>query len=249
MNPQMNILTEEWNVIESYLDQNEDREKTLLLKEDLDQIPDLDQKIEYVKKMREEIEDCIRMSKIKEFHKGVLENEKTDSRKRGTKRLKLPVFFYSVAAILLVLIGIFWMFDSNTSGEKIFAENFKPDIGLPLKMSSISSYGFYEGMLDYKQENYEDAIVKWNVLLKTNPDNDTLNYFLGVANLALGKADESLDYLQNQDRFKGGMFEVDAAYYAALAKIKEDKLEEAKVFLKNNPSTRNTNLLKELENR
>lgn len=139
------------------------------------------------------------------------------------------------------------MMDNSSTSEEIFAKNFKPDVGLPLKMGTVGTYGFYEGMLDYKQENYKEAIAKWQILLEENPDSDTLNYFLGVANLALGNGDESLEYLQNQERFQQGMFKEDAAFYAALAKIKDGKFEEAKVFLKNNPSTKNTSLLKELE--
>ena len=39
----------------------------------------------------------------------------------------------------------------------------------------------------------------------------------------------------------------EAAYYAALAKIKEGKIEEAKNLLKNTPSIQNTKLLRQLE--
>jgi tetratricopeptide (TPR) repeat protein len=135
---------------------------------------------------------------------------------------------------------------SNSPFEKIFAENFKPDIGLPLKMNTENAHGFYEGMLDYKQENYKEAIEKWQVLLKTTPENDTLNYYLGVAHLALGKAAKSLEYLESQERFRQGIFKEDAAWYAALAKIKEGKPEEAGLLLQKYPSKRNSNLLNEL---
>ena len=248
MNPQINITPEEWHFIETYLDQKDASGAAPLLNEKLNQIPNVDQKIEYVKKINEEIEDCIRHSKIREFHNHVSIDEKDSATKtKAIKRKRSNAIWYSAAAILLVLFGIFWMMDNNTSSEKIFAKNFKPDIGLPLKMGTANTYGFYEGMLDYKQENYKEAISKWQILLEENPDNDTLNYFLGVANLALGDAGKSLEYLQNQERFQQGMFKEDAAYYAALAKIKEGKFEEAKIFLKQNPSTNNTKLLIELE--
>lgn len=247
MKPQIHILPEEWHFIETYLDQKNVQSNPFYI-DNLKQIPDVEQKIKHVENIREEIEDCIRRSKIKEFHKHISDEEvKPDFKKEPIKRTKSKAIWYSTAAILLVLFGIFWMMNDKPTSENLFATNFKPDIGLPLKMGTANSYEFDEGMLDYKQENYREAIVKWQSLLVENPNNDTLNYFLGVANLALGNADKSLEYLQNQERFKNGMFKEDAAYYAALAKIKDGKFEEAKVFLKNNPSTKNTSLLKELE--
>ena len=247
MKPQIEITPLEWDTIETYLDHNDVSEKDPLLNEKLAQIPDVNNKIEQVKIIREEIENSIRQSKIKEFHEHVSVDEK-DSRIKNiaNQKKQSKTIWYAIAAALIVLFGVFWMMDNTTPSEKIFAKNFKPDIGLPLKMGSTNSYSFYEGMVNYKQENYKEAIIKWDVLLKVNPENDTLNYFMGVANLALGNADKSLEYLQNQEHFKEGVFREDAAYYAALAKIKEGEFEEAKVFLKNNPSDRNIKLLKVL---
>jgi tetratricopeptide (TPR) repeat protein len=140
---------------------------------------------------------------------------------------------------------MYWLMGKNSS-ERIFAENFKPDVGLPLKMDNASAHAFYEGMLDYKQENYEGAIEKWQVLLWEKPQNDTLNYFLGVSHLALGNAAKAIEYLENQERYRQSIFKDDAAWYTALAKIKEGGLEEARGFLQKYPSTRNAKLLDEL---
>ncbi|NGX84455.1 hypothetical protein [Aequorivita sp. KMM 9714] len=246
MKTQIEITQVEWDMIETYLDRENDLNKHSI-SEEIKQIPDFEQKIEHIKKVREEIEDSIRRSKMNDFHKHVNETEDSKVKSLSSPKTKSYTMWYSAAAILILLFGIFWMLDSNNTAEKIFAENFKPDIGLPLKMGNADSYEFYEGMLDYKQENYKKAISKWEVLLKDNPENDTLNYFLGVANLALGDASESLKYLTNQERFQEGMFKEEAAYYTALAKIKEGKIEEAKNLLKNTPSIQNTKLLRQLE--
>ncbi|WP_313112976.1 tetratricopeptide repeat protein [Aequorivita sediminis] len=248
MKTQIEITQVEWDMIETYLDRENDFDLNKhSISEEIKQIPGYEQKIEYIKKLREEIEDSIRHSKIDDFHKHLNETEDTNVKKLSTPKTKSYTLWFSAAAILILLFGIFWMLDSNTTAEKIFAENFKPDIGLPLKMGGADSYEFYEGMLDYKQENYKKAISKWEVLLKENPENDTLNYFLGVANLALGDASESLKYLTDQDRFQEGMFKEEATYYAALAKIKIGEIVAAKVLLKKTPSIQNTKLLRQLE--
>ena len=247
MNAPINLSPQECDLIETWLDQNGAQGQAPLLNEKLNQIPDVARKIEHVKKVREEIEDSIRKSKISEFHKHVLPDKKDSGIKTiANKLIKSNAVRYGIAAILVVFFGIFWMMKSNSTSEKIFAENFKPDIGLPLKMNTQNAQGFYEGMLDYKQENYKEAIEKWQVLLKTKPENDTLNYFLGVAHLALGNAAKSLEYLESQERFRQGIFKEDAAWYAALAKIKEGKLEEGRQYLKNNPSDRTTKLINQL---
>lgn len=244
----INITSEEWHMIEAYLDQKVVSKETPLINEELTQIPNVIQKIVEVKRVREEIEDSILQSKIRGFHKQVeIDEEDSGIRILSSKKTKSKFIWFSMVAVVLVLFGIFWMLDNTTPAEKIFAKNFQPDIGLPLKMNTVNTYEFYEGMLDYKQGNYKDAIAKWQVLLIANPENDSLNYFLGVSNMALGNSKKSLEYLQNQERFQQGIFKEDAAFYAALAKIKEGEFAEAKVFLKNNPSPRNTNLLKELD--
>ena len=250
MNSPYNITPEEWDIIETWLDQKDLPGESPLLSNKITQTPNILQKIEHVKRVREEIEDSIRQSKIKEFHQYVSRDDNDSGIKSiANKKIKSNIFWYSIAiaAVMILFIGIIRNLDHSNTQEEIFAKNFKPDIGLPLKMSKSSEFRFFEGMLDYKQENYKEAIVKWQDLLKTKPENDTLNYFLGVTNLALGDATKSLEYLQNQERFQQGIFKEDAAWYAALAKIKAGKFEEAKVFLKSNPSARNKKLLKELD--
>lgn len=248
MKSQIDISPVEWNTIETYLDQKSELDEASMLSEKLSRIPDLEEKIAHLKIVREEIEDSIRLSKIKEFHSQALGvEESTNEKIVAAYKSNSKIIWYSIAAAMVVLIGIFWMMNNTPTSEKIFASHFKPDIGLPLKMGTKNNYGFYEGMLDYKQGKYKNATDKWQVLWKNNPENDTLNYFLGVAHLAQGNATKSLEYLGNQGRFQQGIFEEDAAYYAALAKIKEEKFEEAKVLLKKNPSDRNIKLLNVLQ--
>ncbi|MDX9908082.1 MAG: hypothetical protein RBS23_01365 [Mariniphaga sp.] len=269
MNAPNNITYDEWNDIETWLDQNDVSGEALLWTEKLTQISNLNRKIEYVKRVREEIEDSIRQSKIKSFHPGIhAGSDGTGSYWNWNQESNLPGRFssdekgseiksilnvktksrawFTAAAILVILVGIYWMMGIGNPSERVFAENFKPDVGLPLRMENASAYAFYEGMLDYKLEDYEAAIEKWEVLLRPKPQNDTLNYFLGVSHLALGDAAKALEYLGNQERYRQGIFKDDAAWYAALAKIKEGNFEEARLFLQKHPSTRNTKLLNEL---
>lgn len=248
MKPQIEITQLEWDLIERYLDHNKASDKTLLLNEELTQIPNVDAKIAHIKKVREQIEDRIRQSKIKEFHEHIsVDKNDTKVNILSTEKMKPKLLWYAIAAALVVSFGVLWMFQSRNSPEKIFASHFEADPGLRTVMGASNEYDFYEGMVVYKRQEYKEAINWWQKLLPEKAENDTLNYFLGVAYLAEGNAEKSLEYLEPATKFNDGIFIEDAAHYTALAKIKLGKIEEAKHLLKAHPSERNNKLLNALK--
>ena len=104
MNTPINLSPQEWDLIENWLDQEGAQGQARLLNEKLNQIPDIDRKIEHVKKVREEIEDSIRQSKIREFHKHILSDKKDSGMKNiANKITKSNAVWYAIAAILVVI--------------------------------------------------------------------------------------------------------------------------------------------------
>lgn len=248
MKPQIEITPLEWETIETYLEQKSVSEKETMWNEKLTQIPNVEEKIEHVKKVNEEIEDSIRQSKIKGFHEHVAVDEKdSDIKNPRNKKIRLNPMWYAAAAVLVVIFGILWMMQSINSPEKIFATHFEADPGLRTVMGAENDYDFYEGMVAYKRKEYKEAINWWQKLLPEKENNDTLNYFLGIAFLAQGNAEKSLEYLEPAKKFNEGIFKEDAAYYTALAKIKLGQIEAAKQLLKEYPSEKNSKLLRALE--
>ncbi|AFL80765.1 hypothetical protein Aeqsu_1272 [Aequorivita sublithincola DSM 14238] len=154
----------------------------------------------------------------------------------------------ALAASFLILISVStWaILGSGNSAEKIFASNFKPDPGLPTTMGTSSNYEFYYGMVNYKRKEYSEAISRWETLYATNPKNDTLNYFLGVANLANGNPRQAEKYLQTAKEKTESTFYEEAQYYLALTLLKENKIEEAKEALAKSTSASGTLLLNEI---
>lgn len=240
MNPQIHITPEEWSLIEAHLDDLSVPKASLM------HIPQLEEKISHIQTTREDIEDSIRQLKIKEFHAHLGDESESELKTIALKKSYSNRMWYAMAAVLVVALGMFWFLERPSASERLYVEHFKPDIGLPLKMGTTNSIEFYEGMLAYKQGNYNSAIDQWQTLLKDNPKNDTLNYFLGVSYLAEGNASTALQYLENQKQFHGGIFKEDAAFYAALAMLKEGRVDAARQLLEKNPSTRNTSLLKQM---
>ncbi|MCK0115051.1 tetratricopeptide repeat protein [Gelidibacter sp. F63206] len=244
MKPQIEITQLEWDLIERYLEQDKASDKKLMLNEELTQIPNVDAKIAHIKQVREQIEDRIRQSKIKEFHEHISVDENdTKVKILSAEKMNPKLIWYAIAAVLVVSFGVLWMFQSSNSPEKIFVSHFEADPGLRTVMGASNEYDFYEGMVVYKRQEYKEAINWWQKLLPEKTENDTLNYFLGVAYLAEGNAEKSLEYLEPASKFNEGIFTEDAAHYTALAKIKLGKIEEAKQLLKAHPSDRNNKLL------
>ncbi|MDP2687187.1 MAG: CDC27 family protein [Aequorivita sp.] len=148
--------------------------------------------------------------------------------------------------IILITVSIWAILSSGNSSKKVFADNFKPDPGLPTTMGTSSEYDFYYGMVNYKRKEYAEAISRWEPIYGANPENDTLVYFLGVANLAEGNVRQAKKYLQMAKKKTESTFYEDAKYYLALSLLKENKIDEAVETLENSSSSTNITLLKQI---
>ena len=155
----------------------------------------------------------------------------------------------ALAASFLILISVStWaILKSGNSSQNLFAATFKPDPGLPTTMGTSSNYDFYYGMVNYKRKEYGEAISRWEVLYASNPQNDTLNYFLGVANLANGNSRQAEKYLQSVKQKTESAFYKDTQYYLALVFLKENRIKEAKRILAKSTSPASIALLKEIK--
>lgn len=157
--------------------------------------------------------------------------------------------WWALAASILILLGVStWaILGSGNSPQKVFASTFKPDPGLPTTMSTSSDYEFYFGMVNYKRQEYSDAIAKWEPLYAAEPKNDTVVYFLGVANLANGNARQASKYLKMAQSMDQSVFYEDACYYLALSLLKENKVVEAQQVLSKSTTPQSKMLLKKIE--
>lgn len=227
MNNLSNITEEEFERIEKYLLDTSSAEEKQQIEEEISSNTTFAAKVKDVQHLVLGIEVASLKNTMNQFHEELIPSEATT--KKPTHRSRAP--WYAIAAMLIVLLGLFWVFNNKSDSEKLFAKHFTPDPGLPTTMSENSNFKFYDGMVSYKQDDYKTALTKWNLLLKERPQNDTLNYFIGVAYLANGNEQEAIIqlkklYLSNPNSFKN-----EAAYYLGLAYLKAEKTEEAKKYL------------------
>jgi len=142
---------------------------------------------------------------------------------------------YVAVAALLISVGLvgWWMYRQQTvSEDNLHAAYFRPDPGLPVVMSNDSAkYVFNEGMVSYKEGNYEEAIGIWEQLVVENDATDTLHYYIGMAHINSGNGLDAADHLMPLSQNEYSVFREKSVWYLALLKLKEQDYAHAKRLL------------------
>ncbi|MFB9056764.1 tol-pal system YbgF family protein [Mariniflexile ostreae] len=164
--------------------------------------------------------------------------------------IKIRRISYSkLAAAVAVIIAIssIWFFSSSPN-KRLYTTYFKPDPGLPTtSKSSMNNFDFYDAMIYYKHGDYKTAIKKWSILSDNKPNNDSINYFLGVAHLAYKKESEAIPYLERAVADSTFSLLKDAHYYLGLAYLSVDNVVLAKKHFNLSHSETSKMLLDQLE--
>ena len=242
MDPNNNIQNnqETQELIDAYLLNNLDSDAQTEFKERMKLFPDFRALVLEQEALVRGVEEHSLKNSLDDFHVEIVE---------VPEKNWLSPSWLALAASFLILVSVStWaILSTGNSPQKVFAANFKPDPGLPTTMGTSSNYEFYYGMVNYKRKEYAEAILRWETLYAANPENDTLVYFLGVANLAKGNARQAEKYLQSAKEKTESTFYEDAQYYLALAFLRENKIKEAKEALAKSTSQASLKLLKEIK--
>ncbi|MBL7767811.1 MAG: hypothetical protein JNK20_02510 [Flavipsychrobacter sp.] len=153
-----------------------------------------------------------------------------------TAKIRSISKWYWAAAAVLIFISGFWFFQNQTATpQKLANQYFSPDPGLPVTMSSSSQYQFYDGMVSYKEADYEKAIAIWKSIATTNRQSDTLQYFIGVAYLNRDQYNDALQQLlplaEGNSKWKEK-----ASWYLSLTYLKLNQPQKAQKWLQTIPS-------------
>jgi tetratricopeptide (TPR) repeat protein len=237
------ISQEEFERIEAYLNKSLSKEDLAIFEERLKNEEGFSTKVEDIKTVLSGLEAQAMKEQLDVFHKDI---ETTSNRKQDTKVRSIGWKKFAIAAVFVIAAGSFWFLRGNAN-ERLYSEYFSPDPGLPTTMSSTDNYKFYEAMVDYKFGNYKAAIPKWEALQAAKPNNDTLNYFLGVAHMANGNENKALPFLENAAKNSEFVFMNDAYYYLGLVHLKAGDTEKAKESFKKSSTEKSKEILTKLE--
>lgn len=185
------------------------------------------------------VQEFFLRKELQEFHKELVRYPSSNFKKKAWVALSISV--------LILMIVILWaVFDTSPSSEKLFNSNFEPRPGLEIAMENFNDDRFYRGMKNYNNGQYSRAVFIWEPFYAHQPDNDTILFFLGVANLAVDNARQASKYLLLAQRNTNSVFHADAQYYYALSLIKQNRIEEAKRLLEHRNCKKCETLLEKL---
>lgn len=245
MNNPNHISQEEFDRIEQFILGNMYTEEADAFKEELRQNPTLREKYSEVEALIHAVEEGALRNSLKMYHEEMESRAATVTKE--TK--KIPSWFWAAAAaiVLLIAAAVWVLFPQEPSYQRLFAQYYREDPGLITAMSAEGKYDFDRAMVEYKSGNYRDAILRWEKQLLEKPENDTLNYFLGSAHLALKETDVAIKYFESVTKMPESRFSEDNFWYLALAYLRLGRLEEALANLEKSSHPYKEQLLKSLQ--
>lgn len=239
------ISPELLDTIERYLKNTMDHKEKSAFENKLRDSSVLQQQVKDTETILFGIRKAVFKNKAKKFHKELIQ-EASDT-KTDKKVIRLNFKYLSIAASIVILFGCFWLFNKPSSNQTLFDKYYLEDRGLETNMGESDHYTFDDAMVDYKQKKYTKAINKWDKLLKNKPENDTLNYFLGVAHLANKNETEAINYLKTAIKTADSEFRNDAYFYLGLAYLKMDNKDLAIVYFEKSNSENSKSIISELK--
>ena len=223
MDPNLNISQDLLETFECYINKTMTSNEIIAFEKKIQNDPTFKAQFEDIKILLLGIETQSLKEQLHTFHEDLTSNKS----KANTAKSLFSLRKFVAAAAIVIAVGSFWFFNGNPN-EKLYAKYFTPDPGLATTMSETANFEFYDAMVNYKQGDYKTAISKWETLLKSKPQNDTLNYFLGVSHLANKNEKTSLKYLNAVTQNFNTNFKNEAFYYLGLAYLKANNTELAK---------------------
>lgn len=226
MKQQLTISQEEFELIEQFLTNEMPKEEAATFKARLLTDELLQQKTEEVKLTILGIKEAVLADRLNEFHNSI-NNHSTTEKKPG-RIIQLNKKWLAAASVLLFAsFAVWWLTGRKNNNTKLYATYYKQDPGLITAMGSSEDYAFEKGMVDYKEGNYIKAIETWVAVKPAQSKKDTLNYFLGVANMAINKREKAKELLSQITSNSNKPFYKDACWYLGLVFLKDGETEKA----------------------
>jgi hypothetical protein len=139
--------------------------------------------------------------------------------------------YLKYAAVVAVLLsGAVWWMSRTPAHERLYAEHFVADPGLPVPMSATDDLAFHDAMVAYKMGEYAEARAKWSPLLQADPTNDTLRYYIAIASLAEGDAAAAVPLFEGLAEEPVSAFSDKSRWFLFLAYLKTGEVAKAKAM-------------------
>jgi predicted Zn-dependent protease len=145
-----------------------------------------------------------------------------------------------VALVLVALLAAALLFvayqESRNRGPQLFNAFYKPYpavVGLPNGFGERSTYHkqLRQALRHYSERYYAQASQQFIELTTKRPENDTLNFFIGLSYIGRGEVASAQAYLAKVAVQPESPLQDDAQWYLALAHLQQGRIEAAEQLL------------------
>ncbi|MCI0495005.1 tetratricopeptide repeat protein [candidate division KSB1 bacterium] len=177
-------------------------------------LPDKDQIRPIIHSLRERIHQHVQESRVKQRHWRI---------------------YYRVAAVLLIgLSMLLYIFTQKPQHEILFNKYFKPYPNIiSITRGENSEVRLKQGLVEYEFENYQEAIQIFEQITRSEPQNVTAQFYLGIAHLCLNQPDPAFAQFQSVIAIGENPFVEPAQWYLGLAALKKGNLNQANTIFDN----------------
>lgn len=153
---------------------------------------------------------------------------------RAEEKQTSSVSWYQMAAAIALLLaiglGIYFLQSRQSSPEELFLAYYEVDAA-PNTRNQASESELYKGYQAFNQQNYEEALMRWDNIPADQLDNFTTNeltYYRGLSYLELGRTTEAIQQL---NQIQDSDFSDRATWYLALIWLKEGEADRARPLI------------------
>lgn len=248
MKEQSHISQEEFELIEQYLSNDLPAAEAAIFKTRLLTDDTWRQKTEEMRLLILGINESALEERLNKYHAGIT-NTSASSGSTG-KLIGFSRKWLAAASVVLMVSLATWLIVTKESKEeKLYAAYFRPDPGLLTAMGSSDDYSFEKAMVEYKEGNFKKAIDAWSKLRAAAPQSDTLNYFLGVANMAATNDKAAQEFLSIITSDSNKVFYKDACWYLGLTLLKNGELTKAAEWIQKSGHAESDKLIDAINNK
>ena len=160
--------------------------------------------------------------------------QKIEKTKDGGKIRKLNYkTLIAVAAVFILAVSAVFIFrNTKPDNEKLYADTFipYPNVVAPATRGNEREELVANAFNAYESKNYRDAVLFFEVIFTKLNEHYALLY-KGISLMELGKTEEGLNALQQEQLIRDSKYAAAANWYATLCLIKLNKSKEAITLL------------------
>lgn len=241
MNYSNNISPEELKEIERFLQNEMKADESAAFSNRMQADEQWRNNVNEVRLMLLAINEATLQERLNDYHSEIKSPEKK------TKLFSINRNWGIAASVLLLIAAATWWITQNNHNERLYSRYYTPDPGLMTMMSVSDNYHFEKAMVEYKNGKYDKALIEWSSLLKENPANDTLLYFMGAALQAKEDKTAAIKYLQRVAADSNSAFQKDACWYLGLVYMNKGEKDKAIDYLQKSEHPQSIGLIHALK--